>query len=112
MTRPQETQESTVTRYIGSAQKLAGLRHSGFDAGDFRFWGCVLREDAAAGEVRFVACVRVTGEAGDITGRPGTPVTTSETFNPNAGDWDAKIRAAALAADALAERAALAQGTH
>ncbi len=102
-------------RYVGSSQKLARLRHAGFVAGARRFSGCVLRSTGPKGGVRFIACVRVSDESGDITGRDPSLAALVTTVIPSrsAAGWEAALNQAALAADALAERAYLAaSGIH
>lgn len=102
----------STARYLGSSQSLAGLRHSGFAAGDRRYSGCVLRADGREGRVRLIACVRVRDLSGDITcGDIGAEMFQT-TIIPSTedGGWAAAMRQAALEADALAERAASAYG--
>lgn len=102
----------STARYLGSSQSLAGLRHSGFAAGDRRYSGCVIRADGKAGRVRLIACVRVRDLSGDITVNDVGAEMLQATIIPSAeeGGWGAALRQAALEADALAERAASAHG--
>ena len=103
------SQNIARVRVVGTAQRLGRLRHTGYVAGERHFSGCVLRVDGND-EVRFIACVRVVGSCdegpGEIALRRGFSVVEPA---PNAAGWDEGLLAAALAADALAERASNAE---